>query len=207
MNKPLCIAFLSLGILSCLHSTASADIIADNLSETTVGVDDSGFAMAAQSFITPNQTELLGSVTVKLLGASDGGGPIAFSLNSDSSDQPGSSLVSLGTATPAGSGYSNYLLNPASSVTLNTNTRYWVVGQYLAAPSWAYTGSTNFNGSGMLSDAGNFPTGNTNWIVFPISEEPYQIQVTAVPEPSTLALLGFGSLGLLVRRARSVVHR
>jgi hypothetical protein len=62
-------------------------------------------------------------------------------------------------------------------------------GTYTLQASWQHSGTNLLSGA---------PTSGTGSINF-----------TVVPEPSTLALLGLGSLGLLARRrfARSVIHR
>jgi hypothetical protein len=155
---------LAIVALAVGASDASGDsVIVSNLSQTPVGVD-SGLNAAAQSFTTGGTPGTLSDVVLELLSS---GGAVSLSLFSDSSGLPGSSLLSLGTLTPTGSGFAPY--TAAGSYALAADTTYWVVVDYLGAPSWGYTDGGAYTGTGTLGSFTNSSDGGHDlaWTIHP----------------------------------------
>ena len=178
-------------------ASAQATVVVSNLSQSTFGTDSGVLVAAGQQFTTGSTTENLQSVTLRLLGSADS---LNVSLYSDNAGNPGTSLLSLGSLTPSGSGYANYSLTAPSAFSLVASTAYWVVATYNGTPSWAYTYSTSYTGTGSLGNVANSTTGVGSWTTYSGAFEPYQLEVdsgaASVPEPSTLALIGLGVVGL-----------
>ncbi len=191
---PICLAMVA-------SMAAYGDVILSNLAQSPFGTD-SGLDAGAESFIVGDTTETLTDVTLELLGT---GGSVDVSLfNDNSSGLPGSSLLNLGDLTPSGSGYADYTVT--GTYTLEADTTYWVVVDYLGTPSWGFTLGTGFTGTGTLGDFANSDNGGASWNgPFPPEQGPYLLEVDGspiTPEPSALVLtaIGLGAL-LLVKRA------
>jgi hypothetical protein len=137
---------------------ACADTVISNLSQTPAGVDGVGLNAAAQAFTTGGTPGTLDDVVLELLGT---GGAVGVSLFSDRSGLPGSSLLSFGTLTPTGSGFAPY--TAAGSYALAADTTYWVVVDYLGVPSWGFTDSSSFTGTGTLGSFTNSLDGGATW--------------------------------------------
>jgi hypothetical protein len=181
-------------------------VIVGNLTDTPAGVDAETLTAAAQAFTTGGTAETLQDVVLELLGA-DNEGAVDVSLFSDSSGLPGSSLLSLGELTPTGSGYADY--TATGTYALAADSTYWVVVDYLGSPSWGFTASAAYTGTGTLGSLANSTNGGTTWLgpFAPTADnEPYLLEVdaatTATPEPSglVLMLMGIGAM-LLIKRA------
>lgn len=137
-----------------------------------------------------------------------------MSIYGNSGGQPGSLVASLtGDLDPNPSGFANYTYTPSGSVTLSANQIYWVVAQggtSVDSHKWALNvgGSVPTTGSvGVGFDDVSYsvsysipslPDWHSAW------ESPYMMEmlVTAVPEPSAMALSLVGGLGILVLKRR-----
>ena len=205
-----CFSALARALLAVVVAGAAgrdqAETVVTNLANAPFSVDAAPRNAAAQSFTTGGLAEDLQSVTLKLLG---GAGSIDVSVFSNNAGLPGTSLLHLGTLTPAGVGFADYTLIAPSGFTLAANTTYWVEGNYIGSPDWAYTNDQTFSGSGKLGNFTNSSDGGATWNG-PYSDAPYQFQVdagpAAVPEPATLvlALSGIALGGLdFARRGRA----
>ena len=151
-------------------------VVVSNLSDTPAGTDtNTAITTVAQEFTTGSVALNLQSVALDCSGT---GGQMSFSLYTNNSGQPGSSLLSLGTITPSGSGDANYKLT-TSAFPLAANTAYWVVGNYLGTASWAFTSSTSFSGAGTLGSFAHSTNNGTSWTTFTIANGPYMVAVDA----------------------------
>jgi hypothetical protein len=171
------------------------DIIVSNVGQTNNGY--ATFTDQAQQFTTgaTPATEPLLSVTLLLQGSSV---TDTVYLDADSSNSPGSHLVSLGTVTPNSTG--TYTLTPLTPFTLRANTTYWIEVDAPTgnAGNWGFTASTSYSGSGTLGSLALFNP-SIGWTVLGLSEGPYQLQVVggpanAVPEPASAVLAAFGAI-------------
>jgi hypothetical protein len=187
-----------------LAASGTPIVIVSNLAAPPAGLDIGGLNAGAQSFTTGGTAATLQDIELDLLGS---GGAVDVSLFSDNSGLPGSSLLSLGTLTPTGSGYGDY--NATGTYALAADSTYWVVVDYLGTPSWGWTDSTAYIGTGTLGTLTNSYDGGTTWNPAfpptpPYPSNPYILKVdaAATPEPSDLVLIltGIGAV-LLVRRS------
>jgi hypothetical protein len=146
------------------------------------------FTVGATAF-TLNSAELA-------LGLFDGTNSLNVSLVNDASGSPGSNVLASTTVSgiPSFSVSSPGLVTAdlsGASFVLEANTGYWLVavadGDTAAGWSWNTTGGT---GVVTRTNGGSWdaPSGTT--------APAFRIHGTAVPEPATLALLGFGGLAM-----------
>jgi hypothetical protein len=171
------------------------------------------FVSIAQSFTMGSSSLALANVVVRMdspyypdLPAVPG--TFNVSIYGNSGGQPGSLVASLtGDLDPNPSGFANYTYTPSGSVTLSANQIYWVVAQGGTSDDshrWALNvgGSVPTTGSAGLNyvsySTQSLPAWHSAW------ESPYMMEmlVTAVPEPSAMALSLFGGLGILVLNRR-----
>jgi hypothetical protein len=197
-------ALAGMVLFAALAVNGAPILIVSNLTETPAGVDGDVNA-EGQSFITGGTATTLQDVVLELLG---GNGAVDVALFSDNSGLPGSSLLSLGTLTPTGSGYADY--TAAGTYALAADTTYWVVANDLGSSSWGFTASAAYSGTGTLGSLTNSQDGGADWLgpYAPTAEnEPYLLEVdagttTATPEPSGLVLMLTGIGAMLFIKAR-----
>lgn len=196
MKKYTNIAALSILAAFTFAVPVHADVFTfDNLNATTVDADSlATFGPIAASFSTANYGTTLTEVSLKLSATADTGS-LTVQLLSDASTSPGSVLSTIGTLSDSllSSTLLNYTFTLAAPFNLAANTRYWIeLTSIGSSANWAW--SQDIAGPGV---AGEYIS-NTNGIFANSTEAPYQMQVlTAAPEPSGYAILGFGLLGLV----------
>jgi|ERR1017187_7287082 hypothetical protein len=149
----------------------------------------------AFSFTTPATAYTLNNVIVPLFGYDPTGDTVLLGFYTDTG-VPGTLVGSLLT-NPAGQGAvtSDYTFTPASTITFSPNTTYWMV--FGVDAGTVYFQQSSLTGTTPIGDAtfGNFKlTGNSgaNWFDYTATmggQFEFQINATAVPEPSTYAAL------------------
>jgi hypothetical protein len=194
--------------LMAVPSTTKADPVVSNLSQPFDGFGDIKFtAWAAFGFntgssaytidsvtlpIAPNGSELLNNLIVQLYS----------SAPQDTTIAPSALLASF----TYNSG-NNYVFSTGSDV-LEASTDYWVIVGATGSDfyKWDYT-NTGASTAGSGTIFGGWSDSNdqgVTWTTAVVANAPYkaEIQATAVPEPSTYAMLGIGIAMLAVLRLR-----
>ena len=119
-----------------------------------------------------------------------------FEIESDSTgqSQPSGAILSTFNNPIFGSGLITYTFTPDSPFTFAPNTTYWLVGSTSNAlgANWAVSNPpTNPTGSG--ADFGNYASssdGGATWTKSISNAAQFQLDGTAVPEPSYLVMVG-----------------
>jgi hypothetical protein len=210
-------ACLSLGIvLATLPLVANADVVYGNLGATGTGglsstLTDFGPGAAttlalAQGFTTGAESTNLEvqSVTIGAFATSSGNLPRTVSIYSNSSNAPGSVLF---TSSPTNVGNNGKYTFSFSGASLSGGTSYWVVPDFSSDWSWILNAEEtqpdglNTSGYSYLGTKRQATSNPGTWVN---SFLPYSLSVTAVPEPSTYAMVAAaaGLLGVAKWRRR-----
>ena len=202
-----CVVTLSLALLGTLVvNPTRADVIVSNLAATFV--DNEGPLTASQweANVFTN-TSLMKLTGVSLYLYNTDASP---SLYSDAGGQPGVDLTDF-TAAPGNAsigGHGIYSFTPNTTVLLQPNTNYWIVGKGLGSTSDSYWDFTQDTTPNIGLDALTQSSGASWTTNFPYSEK---FEVDGVvpnvttPEPGAIALFsGMSLTGLtaLVRRRK-----
>ena len=191
-------ALLSVVVLA-VGALVHADVIVDNLNQPTANYfgpigDDSN----SNDFLVGQEITLpaganpyqLNEITL-LLSATGGGANITVSVWSvDSDNNPSSEIAMVSSQFVANAGNVDFV--PTNNITLPPGIYYVVAAPTTPADSgrvsWAYTGSTNWTGSGILDNYADTYPGN--WLNFSITNSPEQLSVAATPMTATVAITG-----------------
>jgi hypothetical protein len=192
-----------LTLLTLAASPVHAVTMASNLGETTdalPGVTPTSWR--ATSFTTDSMAHTLNSVTLALRASSIDNSFLAPRIMADAAGVPAGAALEVFSFQEVW-GPNNYTW-ASTGLPLTANTTYWMVlsGDSFS-PMWDSTNSSNETGSWSIGDSmrtsidsgGTWPTGE-------ISTGKMSIDATAVPEPSSAALLSLGGLALMLRRRR-----
>jgi hypothetical protein len=169
-----------------------------------VGNAFDGNNYAEANTFSPSSSGSLQSLLIALSCAFGCPFPVSVSLTADGGDQPGVILESFSVAGPAlgpiGVPNAPILLNSVLLPQLFAGTQYWVA---VSAPL-TDSASWNLNTTGDVSDQAMSADGGATWFS-PSGNTPGALEVDAVPEPGTSALLVGGGLllGLIRQRRRS----
>jgi hypothetical protein len=136
------------------------------------------------------------------------GATITANLFTDNAGNPGTLVTLIGTGTATSSG-TKVQFGPASPITLDLNTTYWITLSTPGAFTWAEADPavvpTSQNGSGWLHFGSLRKSGTNPWVVITSDKA---VSLSAVPEPSTYALAGIGlaaaGFARRLRKARRV---
>jgi hypothetical protein len=161
----------------------------------------------ANEFLTPAGGALNLSDVIVDISEATGTGSITMFLYSNNAGVPGSSLATIATLTPTGTGVAPYTFTPGSPITLQASTQYWIlmVDNSTGFFGTWYSESTE-TGTGVSGENHAEWTGST-WTqrannTFTAETPEMEIDVTsAVPEPATFGMLGLACL-MLAGKAR-----
>ncbi len=214
MNRLLTPTLFAFTIWLATSSASRADqILIGNLpsNEQAQGLVSSG-TQRAVSFTTSGTAFNVSSVTFTLINyiSSTDTAIVTFRLD-DGSDAPSATVFASLTAPVSESNSAgNFVFTPISAITMAGNTKYWLViaaGSETETFSWMRsnpveepTGTATF-GSQEISE-----NGGATWQAGDSGAHSFQVNGSAVPEPSTVALVGLGAGAVLLahrRRRRS----
>lgn len=206
-------------ILSSLVALATfqnvrADIAVSNLGETSTNGD--GWAITtvdwvAMSFTvgTNAPTWILESADMNIWQSGFPANGFTATLRADDGGLPGTFITSFSGPEPTntlGGEVVNYV--PTAATTLIAGAKYWLVASSgMGGFAWIYTdpySSTDTGVNGWSIDDGMAVSHDQGVTWLYSLDEPalFAINVTAVPEPATLALTGIGAFGLWLLRRR-----
>lgn len=185
-----------------VYSPSNAVALVDNMAQPTRDVTTIDTRLwAAQSFMTDTDAHWLNGIDI--LAGRRVGDPVQYAaLYSDGASGPNTLLSTFSIAIGSGSLAVTSLL-PAVQVVLAPATAYWLVigASGVGSLGWAYAEGNAYSGSGSFGAYGYSNDLGVSWNAFG-TDNPYQmaVDVSAVPEPSTWALLATGLLALSFRR-------
>lgn len=182
--------------------SAHAIILTENLSQNNIdgwAIDNS--QMIGSSFTTDNNSYTLNFVTARLQEFAEA--PITIDLYSNNSGAPGTVIDGLTTTDDIASGsYNNYDFTPSSSVSLDPNTTYWLIGSSSSGGyAWSHTDSINQTGLGTIGDGtaysddggSSFTTDNEDPVQFAVDADVASAAVPFEFSP-TMGILLIGGL-------------
>lgn len=190
---------------------ANAGVLYNNIGAQAYFADhitDTGaqaFGPLYASFSTGGYASMLTDLQLRL-GVDDpaDGGSVTVSLLSNAGLHPGGLLASLGTVLDStlSSAQSSVIDIPIGTpIALAADTRYWIqLSSDNTSATWAY--SFDLSGTGVAGEYydnadGVYPNNSSEW------PGGYQMFVTAVPEPLSVALFLSGLVGIGVMRRRN----
>jgi hypothetical protein len=195
---------LPLVLVLALSCAAAATDIYNNLGADSNGTDSIfSFGPLADSFSTGAGGFTLASVGLKLEDIGDPTGSFTIQLLADNNISPGNPIYTIATVQDSflSDSLQDYFFVLAQPQVLDPNTRYWIGlssnDNSVAYWSWSVdTSGIGVKGEYFANQNGIFSTDNGA----------YQMELSDVPEPGTLIMLGSGIVGVLgVVRRRMLV--
>ncbi|HTF63197.1 MAG TPA: choice-of-anchor R domain-containing protein [Edaphobacter sp.] len=192
-------AFLFTGLLVVSLQVTQGEAISNNLEAPTDYTEEaSGDSWLTASFGTGAASYKLTDVTLLML--SDFNiGTAQVGLYSDVEGEPGTLLSTL--RSPAS--YSTTLANTIftdSGYGLSANSTYWIVLQSVSGSfQWAFTDDNTGSGVGFRAAWGSSENVGATWFTSALQPMQMRVDASAVPEPSSIVLLGLGLLAFFAR--------
>lgn len=208
-------AFLLAGGLAA-NGAARADILFDSLSNSddgySVNATIAGDYAVGSSFSTGSGGVSLTDVKLVVSNPCATGGPLApcaanngefkLYLALDPVTAATDHIATLATLDDANFGIAAVVFDvPVADISLASGTRYWIVLAGSSGLSWDYSGCGPCSGVNIDSEFW-YNTGDDPTQVFSNIGGPNLMQVSAVPEPAALTLLGAGLAGFVAARRR-----
>lgn len=219
-------AAVTLAAVAFCSLNAQAEVVFGNLdasgtsSYTGSSTDLKPGQWLAQGFDTGTSSNLtVSSVTMSLFGSNAQPLPFSVAIYSNDAilgDKPSSPLFTSDTVPVGAAG--NYTFSFTSAI-LDANTKYWIVPSggvpsawYLRTGGAAAPVGQNDSGYSFVGTAGSqantpSPAGPWSQTSEVIVSNGYTVSITAVPEPSTVVLAGFGVLGIAVMARSRKIRR
>lgn len=170
-------------------TTGRAEIISDNLAETTSGyqvLNDSapaGNLSFAQAFnTTANSTITSVTVNLSMTAANS-----FLEIHDDVSNKPGSLVATVASGIHSLASPTDNNVFSGLSISLTPSTKYWLV---LGGSTgfWGYNNVNAGSGAGFLANNTFQTVDDPTWHTT-VTTAPYRLRIEAVPEPAGLAIV------------------
>lgn len=185
--------------LACATQGNAQTVGVSNITNTVIQGWDlgpaSGFQYVANGFSTGAGTGwTISSVDMKITVDGTPNQQISLGLWTDNAGNPGSVIGSFTNVSPTTTGI--YSFTPASTLSLASNTAYWLVAEYptINVVYWAYTDDASETGLPGWTIGNLTKSFNGSWQINGPTPSLFTVNVQAVPEPTTWALMGLGGV-------------
>lgn len=211
MRKPVTVALAVFAALTGLALPARADVVYSTLPTSAGNWDDNGQISAAPAveFNSGGYTSI-DSITFNLRGSGAADVKLYTAGAGNLPDYAGGLIADLGTIPNTSWGENAFYTLGFAAQTLVADTEYWIAVSTVSGggdPWWVATfqGDTSVTKIGTI---GQYTAANGSSALTTSTDE-FEMQINgtagaaAVSEPASMALLGFGLLGVVVRRRRA----
>lgn len=197
---------MAIVLLAALAPAARADVLLDNLTQQPTDVAPADGTQVGVSILVASQVIQLSSVVISQTSLGNTPGE-TFSIASRNADGTVGTPLFTDFSVSFNSNTNLTTVTPNTPVVLGPNAGYWLL---LSSPSssnlhWDYSKASGYfsqDGVTLPADHTSVITDSSGTGYYTLLNGPQMLQVngTAVPEPSVLALAAASTLGLLLRR-------